>query len=67
LCVGVAIGIDYSVLQILYIMNNKIFGQKCGLRVSELVLGTGNFGTRWGYGTQADEARKYSINILRQG
>jgi hypothetical protein len=25
---------------------------KNGLRVSELALHTGNFGTRWGYGTE---------------
>ncbi|ACU37265.1 aldo/keto reductase [Actinosynnema mirum] len=28
-----------------------------GLRVSELSLGTGNFGTGWGHGAQASEAR----------
>lgn len=27
-----------------------------GLRVSELILGTGNFGTRWGHGAEPDEA-----------
>lgn len=48
-------------------MNNIIFGQKCGLRVSELVLGTGNFGTRWGYGTQADEARKIFDKYIEAG
>ncbi len=33
-------------------------GQHTGLRVSELVLGTGNFGTGWGYGAERDEARR---------
>jgi aryl-alcohol dehydrogenase-like predicted oxidoreductase len=37
-------------------MRYKLFGSHSGLRVSELVLGTGNFGTRWGHGTEPDEA-----------
>lgn len=37
-------------------MKYKIFGNKTGLRVSELALGTGTFGTRWGYGSPASEA-----------
>jgi aryl-alcohol dehydrogenase-like predicted oxidoreductase len=32
-----------------------LFGNT-GLRVSQLALGTGNFGTGWGYGTDADES-----------
>lgn len=39
-------------------MRYKLFGRHTGLRVSELVLGTGNFGTRWGHGAEADEARR---------
>ena len=39
-------------------MRYKLFGTHTGLRVSELVLGTGNFGTRWGHGTEPDEARR---------
>lgn len=39
-------------------MKYKVFGQNTGLRVSELALGTGNFGTRWGHGSERDEARK---------
>lgn len=39
-------------------MRYKLFGKHTGLRVSELVLGTGNFGTRWGHGTEPDEARR---------
>jgi aryl-alcohol dehydrogenase-like predicted oxidoreductase len=39
-------------------MKYKIFGSKTGLRVSELALGTGNFGTRWGgYGTSPEDSR----------
>ncbi|MBE1710784.1 MULTISPECIES: aldo/keto reductase [Mesorhizobium] len=37
-------------------MRYKLFGEHTGLRVSELVLGTGNFGTGWGYGAERDES-----------
>lgn len=36
----------------------KLFGKHTGLRVSEFVLGTANFGTAWGHGTAPDEARR---------
>jgi aryl-alcohol dehydrogenase-like predicted oxidoreductase len=36
-------------------MNYTLFG-KTGLRVSQLALGTGNFGTGWGYGAGADDS-----------
>lgn len=39
-------------------MRYKLFGKHTGLRVSELVLGAANFGTRWGHGTEPDEARR---------
>lgn len=39
-------------------MRYKLFGGHTGLRVSELVLGTANFGTKWGHGTEPDEARR---------
>ncbi|WP_274426309.1 aldo/keto reductase [Chelativorans sp. YIM 93263] len=39
-------------------MRYKVFGKHTGLRVSEFVLGTANFGTSWGHGTDADEARR---------
>jgi aryl-alcohol dehydrogenase-like predicted oxidoreductase len=39
-------------------MRYKLFGKHTGLRVSELVLGAGNFGTGWGYGAEPDEARR---------
>ncbi len=39
-------------------MRYKLFGKHTGLRVSELVLGTGNFGTGWGHGADPDEARR---------
>src|ERR671913_2413910 len=39
-------------------MRYKIFGRRTGLRVSELALGAGNFGTRWGHGAELNEAKK---------
>lgn len=40
-------------------MRYKIFGTHTGLRVSELVLGTANFGRAWGgHGAEQDEARR---------
>jgi aryl-alcohol dehydrogenase-like predicted oxidoreductase len=38
-------------------MGHFTFGRNSGLRVSALALGAGNFGTRWGYGADADVAR----------
>lgn len=37
-------------------MNYRAFG-KTGLRVSQVALGTGNFGTRWGYGADPATAK----------
>ena len=39
-------------------MRYKIFGRRTGLRVSELALGAGNFGTGWGHGAEPGEARR---------
>jgi aryl-alcohol dehydrogenase-like predicted oxidoreductase len=39
-------------------MQYKVFGRRTGLRVSELALGTGDFGTGWGHGSEPAEARK---------
>lgn len=38
-------------------MKYQIFGQKSGLRVSTLALGTGNFGTVWPFGSNKEEAK----------
>jgi len=38
-------------------MKYQIFGQKSGLRVSTLALGTGNFGTAWPFGSSKEEAK----------
>jgi aryl-alcohol dehydrogenase-like predicted oxidoreductase len=40
------------------IMRYKLFGKGTGLRVSELALGCGMFGMRWGYGAEPEEARR---------
>ncbi len=39
-------------------MRYKIFGQRTGLKVSELALGAGMFGTAFGYGAEPDEVRQ---------
>ena len=38
-------------------MRYKLLG-RCGLRVSELCLGTMTFGEEWGWGSSKDESRK---------
>ncbi len=38
-------------------MHYRLFGRGTGLRVSELALGTGMFGLRWGYGAAPGDAR----------
>jgi aryl-alcohol dehydrogenase-like predicted oxidoreductase len=39
-------------------MRVRLFGAHTGLRVSELVLGTANFGQRWGHGADLDTSRQ---------
>jgi aryl-alcohol dehydrogenase-like predicted oxidoreductase len=48
-------------------MRYKLFGEHTGLRVSEFILGTGNFGTAWGYGAEADESRRILDRYLEVG
>jgi aryl-alcohol dehydrogenase-like predicted oxidoreductase len=48
-------------------MRYKVFGEHTGLRVSELILGTGTFGTRWGYGAAPDEARRIFDGYIEAG
>lgn len=43
------------------------FGRRTGLRVSELALGTGNFGTGWGYGAERNEAREVFDGYVAAG
>ncbi|WP_166361967.1 aldo/keto reductase [Pseudomonas akapageensis] len=48
-------------------MRYKVFGRHTGLRVSELALGTGNFGTGWGHGAERDEAKKIFDGYVEAG
>lgn len=48
-------------------MHYKVFGRKTGLRVSELALGAGNFGTGWGHGAERDEAKAIFDGYLEAG
>lgn len=48
-------------------MRNTVFGRRSGLQVSELALGTGNFGTGWGHGAERDEARQIFDGYLEAG
>ena len=48
-------------------MRYRLFGRHTGLRVSEFVLGAGNFGNKWGYGSDAAEARRMFDGYLDAG
>lgn len=48
-------------------MRYQVFGRRTGLRVSELALGTGMFGTGWGHGAERDEARRIFDGYLEAG
>lgn len=48
-------------------MKFKVFGRNSGLRVSELALGTGNFGTGWGHGAEPEEAKKIFDQYVNAG
>ncbi len=48
-------------------MRYTTFGRRTGLRVSELALGTGNFGTGWGHGAERDEAKKIFDGYVEAG
>ena len=48
-------------------MRYKLLGKRTGLRVSELSLGTGMFGTGWGYGADPAEARRTFDRFLEAG
>jgi len=43
------------------------FGRRSGLRVSELALGTGSFGTAWGHGAEPAEARRIFDGYVEAG
>jgi aryl-alcohol dehydrogenase-like predicted oxidoreductase len=48
-------------------MRYKIFGRHTGVRVSELALGTGNFGTGWGHGAEREEAKNIFDGYVEAG
>jgi aryl-alcohol dehydrogenase-like predicted oxidoreductase len=48
-------------------MRYRILGRHTGLRVSELVLGTGMFGTKWGHGADRDESRRVFDGYVEAG
>jgi aryl-alcohol dehydrogenase-like predicted oxidoreductase len=48
-------------------MRYKLLGQHTGLRVSELVLGTGMFGTKWGHGADPEESRRIVVVDVARG
>lgn len=48
-------------------LHYKIFGKHTGLRVSEFSLGTGMFGTQWGYGAEPEEARRIFDSYAEAG
>jgi aryl-alcohol dehydrogenase-like predicted oxidoreductase len=50
-----------------YFMRYKIFGERTGLKVAELALGTGMFGTSWGYGAEPDEVRRIMQGYVEAG
>jgi aryl-alcohol dehydrogenase-like predicted oxidoreductase len=45
----------------------KVFGRQTGLRVSEMALGAGNFGTGWGHGAEPDESRHMFDSFVAAG
>lgn len=48
-------------------LQTTTFGRRTGLRVSQLALGTGNFGTGWGHGADKAEARAIFDTYLAAG
>lgn len=47
-------------------MNYQLFGQT-GLKVAQIALGTGNFGTGWGYGASSEDAKSILNAYLNAG
>jgi aryl-alcohol dehydrogenase-like predicted oxidoreductase len=48
-------------------MKYRAFGRKAGLRVVEVALGTGTFGTRWAFGAEREEAKKVFDGYIEAG
>lgn len=48
-------------------MRYRTFGRRTGLRVSEVALGAGNFGTRWGHGADRAGAKRVFDAYVQAG
>lgn len=48
-------------------MRYTTFGRRTGLRISQYALGTGNFGTGWGAGTERGEAKSIFDRFVEAG
>lgn len=48
-------------------MRYQLWGRNTGLRVSELALGAGSFGTRWNYGASLEESRRIFDRFVDAG
>ncbi|GJH29959.1 hypothetical protein CBA19CS42_35605 [Caballeronia novacaledonica] len=48
-------------------MRYQFLGRNCGLKVSELALGVALFGTAWGYGADAAQARLVFDRFVEAG
>ena len=48
-------------------MKYQLFGEHCGAPVSEFALGAGNFGMRWGYGSEPDEVQSMLEGFVEAG
>ena len=48
-------------------MRYRIFGQRSGLKVSEIALGSGMFGKTWGYGAEPDEVHSILHSYVAAG
>jgi aryl-alcohol dehydrogenase-like predicted oxidoreductase len=48
-------------------MRYRLLGRHTGLRVSELVLGAGMFGTKWGYGAELEESQRIFDGYVEAG
>ena len=48
-------------------MRYRVLGRHTGLRISGVVLGTGMFGTKWGYGANPEESRLIFDGYLEAG
>jgi aryl-alcohol dehydrogenase-like predicted oxidoreductase len=48
-------------------MRYKVLGRHTGLRVSELTLGAGMYGTKWGHGADPEESRRVFDGYVEAG